>query len=234
MRRPLTADRHRDEPARLVKHLSVTEARYFGNVFGRPFPDLPPRWWDDDTGLLPSLWATPDESLAEVIDRYRRMWDHSDATIAALGIDAPDHVPWWPRLGRAGSDHGEPPHDGAMTRHRTPLGTSRSVQSDLRDEDVPLLLSILRARAVEVVGAAGAHADRLDALSHCRGGHGFAHLRYVAEAMHRMTRRRARRRTRGDVSRRSSSTATGDARPTPWGDGRIAGRVARRDVRSPR
>jgi Protein of unknown function (DUF664) len=25
------------------------------------------------------------------------MWAHSDATIAALDIDAPGHVPWWPR-----------------------------------------------------------------------------------------------------------------------------------------
>lgn len=81
----------------LVKHLSITEALYFGNVFGRPFPDLPLRWWDDDSGLLPSMWATADESRAEVVDRYRRVWDHSDATIAALEIDAPGHVPWWPR-----------------------------------------------------------------------------------------------------------------------------------------
>src|SRR5215831_3837411 len=28
---------------------------------------------------------------------YRRVWEHSDATIDALPIDAPGHVPWWPR-----------------------------------------------------------------------------------------------------------------------------------------
>ena len=43
------------------------------------------------------MWATADESRAEIVDRYRRVWDHSDATIAALDIDAPGHVPWWPR-----------------------------------------------------------------------------------------------------------------------------------------
>ena len=52
----------------LVKHLSVTEGLYFGDVFGRPPPDRPSRWWDDDTGLLPSMHAGADEPLAEVVD----------------------------------------------------------------------------------------------------------------------------------------------------------------------
>jgi hypothetical protein len=25
------------------------------------------------------------------------VWEHSDATINALDVDAPGHVPWWPR-----------------------------------------------------------------------------------------------------------------------------------------
>ncbi|MGW4152053.1 DinB family protein [Micromonospora chersina] len=80
----------------LVKHLSACEARYFGEVFGRPFPEPLPRWDDaahDDT----DMWASEDETRAEIIDRYRRVWAHSDATIDALAIDAPGHVPWWPR-----------------------------------------------------------------------------------------------------------------------------------------
>lgn len=40
---------------------------------------------------------TAEETRAEIVDRYRRAWEHSDATIAALPIDAPGHVPWWPR-----------------------------------------------------------------------------------------------------------------------------------------
>lgn len=28
-------------------------------------------------------------------DLYRRVWDHSDATIEALDLDARGHVPWW-------------------------------------------------------------------------------------------------------------------------------------------
>ena len=81
----------------LVKHLTNTEARYFGEVFGRPFPERLPWWGDDDYEPFGDLWATADESRAEIVDRYRRACDHSDATIAALDIDAPGHVPWWPR-----------------------------------------------------------------------------------------------------------------------------------------
>lgn len=81
----------------LVKHLTNTEARYFGEVFGRPFPERLPWWGDDDYEPFADLWATADESRAEIVDRYRRACDHADATIAALDIDAPGHVPWWPR-----------------------------------------------------------------------------------------------------------------------------------------
>ena len=80
----------------LVKHLSVWESRYFGEVFDRPFPETLPRW-DDADARGTDMWAAEHESREEVIDRYRRVWAHSDATIAALAIDAPGHVPWWPR-----------------------------------------------------------------------------------------------------------------------------------------
>jgi hypothetical protein len=80
----------------LVKHLSIWESRYFGEVFDRPFPELLPRW--DDAGEHGAdMWATEHETREEIIDRYRRVWVHSDATITALAIDSPGHVPWWPR-----------------------------------------------------------------------------------------------------------------------------------------
>ena len=93
-RRPLT--RTGTNLLGLIKHLSITEAWYFGQVFGRPFPERLP-WWDDDADRGADMWATEDESRVEIADRYRRVWEHSDATIAALDIDAPGHVPWWPR-----------------------------------------------------------------------------------------------------------------------------------------
>jgi len=41
--------------------------------------------------------VTPDESREQIIGFYRRAWGHADATINELRIDAPGHVPWWPR-----------------------------------------------------------------------------------------------------------------------------------------
>src|SRR5262249_50113334 len=96
----------------LIKHLTITEAWYFGEVFGRPFPEHLP--WRDDNGdarsdgekltayfeykvQLADMWATEHESRAEIIDRYRHMCSHSDATIDALDIDASGYVAWWPR-----------------------------------------------------------------------------------------------------------------------------------------
>jgi len=103
VRRPLTATG--TNLLGLIKHLAVTEAWYFGEVFGRPFPERAP-WRNDDDELtayltykleLDDMWATEDESRAGIIDLYRRAWEHSDATIDALAIDAPGHVAWWPR-----------------------------------------------------------------------------------------------------------------------------------------
>jgi hypothetical protein len=80
----------------LIKHLSTWEARYFGEVFDRPFPEPLPRW-DVEADRLADMWATEHESRGDIVDRYRRVWEHSDATIDVLPIDAPGHVAWWPR-----------------------------------------------------------------------------------------------------------------------------------------
>ena len=94
VRRPLTATG--TNLLGLVKHLSVWEARYFGEVFGRPFPE-PLARWDGSESRGADLWATEQEARAEIINRYRRAWEHSDATITELDIDSPGRVPWWPR-----------------------------------------------------------------------------------------------------------------------------------------
>jgi len=80
----------------LVKHQSLSESRYFGEVFGRPYPEPLPQW-DDTRAYGADMWATEHETRAEIIDRYRRVGAHSDTTITALAIDSPGHVPWWPR-----------------------------------------------------------------------------------------------------------------------------------------
>jgi hypothetical protein len=80
----------------LIKHLSVSEARYFGEVFNRPSPWRLARW-NDDAAWSDDMWASADETRADIVDRYRRAWEHADATIRSLPIDAPGYVPWWPR-----------------------------------------------------------------------------------------------------------------------------------------
>ncbi|MEU5038708.1 DinB family protein [Streptomyces rubiginosohelvolus] len=90
-RRPLTATG--TSLLGLVKHVATVEARYFGEVFGRPSPEPLPRWQEYDGS---DLWAAEDETRDRITGFYRRTWDHADATIDALPLDAPGHVPWWP------------------------------------------------------------------------------------------------------------------------------------------
>ncbi|MFD0380736.1 DinB family protein [Streptomyces sp. NPDC127112] len=90
-RRPLTATG--TNLLGLVKHVASVEARYFGEVFDRPSPEPLPRWQDSDGS---DLWAAEDETRDQIIEFYRRTWEHSDATIDELPLDAPGHVPWWP------------------------------------------------------------------------------------------------------------------------------------------
>src|ERR1700760_2202622 len=79
----------------LVKHLTMVDAGYFGDTFGRPFPE-PLTAWDGSAEFNADMYAAADESRHEIEDRYRRVWAHSDATIEALPLDAIGHVPWWP------------------------------------------------------------------------------------------------------------------------------------------
>jgi hypothetical protein len=79
----------------LVKHVASVEAGYLGDTFGRPFPEPLP-WMDAATaGVNADMWVTADESRDDITGLYRRVWAHSDATIAMLGLDAPGRVPWW-------------------------------------------------------------------------------------------------------------------------------------------
>src|SRR5580692_9565712 len=80
----------------LVKHVAGVELGYFGDTFGRPFGEPLPAGFDEDAEPNAEMWAAPDESREQIIGLYRRAWAHSDATIAALPLDAIGHVPWWP------------------------------------------------------------------------------------------------------------------------------------------
>ena len=78
----------------LVKHLASVEAGYLGDVFGRPFPERLP-WFEDDAEPNADMWATADQSRASVLGLYERVRVRSEATVAALPLDAPGTVPWW-------------------------------------------------------------------------------------------------------------------------------------------
>jgi len=79
----------------LVKHVASVEAGYFGESFGRPFEEPLP-WFDEGAEPNADMWATGEESREQIVDLYRRVWAHSDATIDALPLDAVGHVAWWP------------------------------------------------------------------------------------------------------------------------------------------
>jgi uncharacterized damage-inducible protein DinB len=79
----------------LVKHLASVESGYFGEVFGRPFPEALP-WFDGDAEPNADMFATADETSDELVAFYRRVWAHADTTIEALPLDALGRVPWWP------------------------------------------------------------------------------------------------------------------------------------------
>ena len=82
----------------LVKHLAMVEAGYFGSCVGRPFGEAL-AGWGPDAEPNADMWATPDESREQVVGLYRRACAHADASFAALPLDAPAHVPWWPMDG---------------------------------------------------------------------------------------------------------------------------------------
>lgn len=80
----------------LVKHVATVEAGYLGECVGRPFPE--PIAWDTeaayDDGL--DMFAAADETREQLTGFYRRVWEHSDASVRELGLAAPARVPWWP------------------------------------------------------------------------------------------------------------------------------------------
>jgi uncharacterized damage-inducible protein DinB len=81
----------------VVKHLIGIEAGYLGLCVGHPFDESLP-WIDEAEGdvLNADMWATEAESRDEIIRLYRQACDHSDRTLAEIGLDAAAIVPWWP------------------------------------------------------------------------------------------------------------------------------------------
>jgi hypothetical protein len=81
----------------IIKHVIGVEAVYLGSTFGRPFPHPEELISDEEFEIDPQAdwYATEDETIAGIIDRYRRVIAHGNETIDALPIDAVGHVPHW-------------------------------------------------------------------------------------------------------------------------------------------
>lgn len=94
LRRPLTGTG--TNLLGLIKHLTLSEAVYLGDIFDRPFPEPHPRFDDADYRNRDSLWVRADQSSTDIVAGYRRARQHADATIESLPLDAKGHVPWWP------------------------------------------------------------------------------------------------------------------------------------------
>lgn len=88
----------------LVKHLASVEIGYFGETFGRPFPESPP-WMEERADPTDDMWAKPDEKREELVDLYRRVWGHADVTIDVTPLDTIGTVPWWPEDRRDATLH---------------------------------------------------------------------------------------------------------------------------------
>lgn len=80
----------------LIKHLAGVELGYLGDSVGRPSPVR--LSWVDDESIWDSadMWATAEETRDDLVALYRTAWQHSDQSIAQLGLDAPAQVSWWP------------------------------------------------------------------------------------------------------------------------------------------
>ncbi|SFC98711.1 Uncharacterized damage-inducible protein DinB (forms a four-helix bundle) [Nocardioides terrae] len=81
----------------IVKHVLNVEAIYLGLTFDRPFPGehelVPEESYDVDPQT--DWFATEHETLAGIIDLYRRVIAHAEETVELLDLDAVGHVEHW-------------------------------------------------------------------------------------------------------------------------------------------
>ncbi len=88
----------------LVKHVASVSVGYLGDAMGRPFEMRLP-WFADDAEPNADLWVPADESTEFILDLHHRAAAHADATIEALDLDSPGHVPWWGEDGQVTLQH---------------------------------------------------------------------------------------------------------------------------------
>ena len=81
----------------IVKHCANIEIGYLGECFGRPWPNQAELVSQEDWEKDPQAdwYATEGESVASVVDLYRRAWVFCDETIDTLPLGTVGRVPWW-------------------------------------------------------------------------------------------------------------------------------------------
>ncbi len=82
----------------LVKHCAYIEHGYFVTCFSQPSPIVIPDL-DYEADPIADLYATEDESAAEILALYPRVASVVDGVIEALPLEAPGHVEWWGERG---------------------------------------------------------------------------------------------------------------------------------------
>jgi uncharacterized damage-inducible protein DinB len=79
----------------LVKHTASVSLGYFGETFDRDHGQQLP-WFAEDARVNDDMWATADQTRAQIVALHEASARAADATIEALDLDSPGRVPWWP------------------------------------------------------------------------------------------------------------------------------------------
>jgi len=95
LRRPLTSTG--TNMLGVLKHLSLVELGYFGDVFGRPHGLSLEAMMGDEPNA--DMFASAVETSDQIFEQFERARLHAVGTIEALDLDAEGHVPWWGEAG---------------------------------------------------------------------------------------------------------------------------------------
>lgn len=81
----------------IVKHVLNVEAVYLGATFARPFPGSAELVSEEEYAADPQAdwYATENETVAGIIELYRRVIAHAEQTVELLDLDAVGHVAHW-------------------------------------------------------------------------------------------------------------------------------------------
>lgn len=79
----------------IVKHTASVSLGYFGETFGRDHGQAIP-WFEEDAAINDDMWATAEETREQIVALYQASAAEADKTIAALELESPGRVPWWP------------------------------------------------------------------------------------------------------------------------------------------